>query len=434
MQVASAADVSTAVKTLTMNVYGDGPACKFAIKSGGHTPYAGANDIDGGITLDLSLLNDTTLSADRTYISLGPGSTWLNAYQNLDGTGMAFPGGRCGDAGVGGLTLGGGISFFAPRVGLVADNVINYEVVLASGDVVNANLTSNSDLFMALKGGSSNFGIVTRFDIKALATSDLWGGGIMNPATENVTSAVLSAMYSFTESNHNDPFAAYGNIFTYGNNTNMIINSLVHTNATAHPEIFSEIESIMPQLDNSLRIITLSDLTSEGSSFLPRGYRDLMATVTFVNNLDVMQAVQNATLEIYNSVASVPDMQWIYSYEPLPSFFTQASTERGGNMLGLNRTQDNLIVMMLSPRWQSADYDAVMYNASVAWVDTLTQLTAALGFGSSFVYLNYADSFQNPLGSYGTDSVAFMKHVAREYDPDQVFQELVPGGFKISQA
>lgn len=40
------------------------------------------------------------------------------------------------------------------------------QVVLASGRIVNANLTSYPDLFAALKGGSSNFGIVTSFDLK----------------------------------------------------------------------------------------------------------------------------------------------------------------------------------------------------------------------------------------------------------------------------
>ena len=40
------------------------------------------------------------------------------------------------------------------------------QVVLASGQIVNANSTSHPQLFAALKGGSSNFGIVTGFDMK----------------------------------------------------------------------------------------------------------------------------------------------------------------------------------------------------------------------------------------------------------------------------
>ncbi len=47
-------------------------------------------------------------------------------------------------------------------------------------------------------------------------------------------------------------------------------------------------------------------------------------------------------------------------------------------------------------------------------------------------YLNYADKSQDPLASYGAANIKFLKHVAGEYDPEQVFQKLCPGGFKIS--
>jgi FAD/FMN-containing dehydrogenase len=52
-----------------------------------------------------------------------------------------------GDVGVGGLTLGGGLSFLSTQYGLVCDNIENYEVILADASIVNANTTSNTDLF-----------------------------------------------------------------------------------------------------------------------------------------------------------------------------------------------------------------------------------------------------------------------------------------------
>lgn len=36
--------------------------------------------------------------------------------------------------------------------------VVNYEVVLSNASIVNANATSNTDLFWALKGGGDQFG------------------------------------------------------------------------------------------------------------------------------------------------------------------------------------------------------------------------------------------------------------------------------------
>lgn len=51
--------------------------------------------------------------------------------------------------------------------GFARDNVLNMEVVLASGESVNANASHHADLFAALKGGQNNFGIVTRSDLRS---------------------------------------------------------------------------------------------------------------------------------------------------------------------------------------------------------------------------------------------------------------------------
>ena len=66
-------------------------------------------------------------------------------------------GGRIPSVGVGGLILGGGFFHFSGEYGLAADNVKNFEAVLADGRVVNANAQQHTDLFWALKGGGPNF-------------------------------------------------------------------------------------------------------------------------------------------------------------------------------------------------------------------------------------------------------------------------------------
>ncbi|KAK3066594.1 hypothetical protein LTR53_017003, partial [Teratosphaeriaceae sp. CCFEE 6253] len=165
VQPNNAEEVSEALTVLIAGYGGNKSACPFAIKSGGHTPTPGGNDINVGITLDLRRINETILAADNQSVILGVGSTWLSVYTRLNNTGVAVPGGRYGLVGVGGIALGGGLSFVSPKVGWVTDSIINFEVVLASAEIVNANRTSNSDLFLALKGGSSNFGIVTRMKI-----------------------------------------------------------------------------------------------------------------------------------------------------------------------------------------------------------------------------------------------------------------------------
>lgn len=61
---------------------------------------------------------------------MGAGASWLDVYKYLDPYGVTVAGGRNGAVGVGGLTLGGGISYFAPRVGWTCDTVSNFEVSL----------------------------------------------------------------------------------------------------------------------------------------------------------------------------------------------------------------------------------------------------------------------------------------------------------------
>ena len=73
-------------------------------------------------------LKTVTVNSDGTVASVGSGASWLDVYLYLDALGLSVAGGRNGAVGVGGLTLGGGISYFAPRVGWACDNVVNLEV------------------------------------------------------------------------------------------------------------------------------------------------------------------------------------------------------------------------------------------------------------------------------------------------------------------
>lgn len=143
-----------------------------AIRSGGHGGD-NQNSIENGVTIDLTHLNSTTYDAATNIASVGTGARWGDVYSALDEVGVSVTGGRQGIVGVGGLLLGGGVGWTTPRTGFGCDSVVNYEVVLASGLIVNANASVHSDLWRALKGGSSNFGIVTRFDIEAFPAKNL---------------------------------------------------------------------------------------------------------------------------------------------------------------------------------------------------------------------------------------------------------------------
>ncbi len=69
-------------------------------------------------------------------------------------------------------------------------------MVLADGSVVEANASTNPDLFRVLKGGGNNFGIVTRFDMVTFEAKDIWDGTHVVPSSE--VYAVIPAFIDFT--------------------------------------------------------------------------------------------------------------------------------------------------------------------------------------------------------------------------------------------
>ena len=124
----------------------------------------------------MSNLTTLSISADHSTVSIGPSHRWGEVYSYLQTYDRSVAGGRLAPVGVPGLLLAGGINFYGNQHGFSADMVFRYEVVLANGQIVYATKDTNSDLFWALKGGSSNFGIVTRFDMTTVPSKGIWAG------------------------------------------------------------------------------------------------------------------------------------------------------------------------------------------------------------------------------------------------------------------
>lgn len=97
----NAQDVASAVKALVQLHDGGNriSRCRFAVRSGGHTSWAGASNVEGGAVLDLRLLNAVELSADRKTVAVGVGATWGSVYEVLDPLGLSVNGGRASTPG-----------------------------------------------------------------------------------------------------------------------------------------------------------------------------------------------------------------------------------------------------------------------------------------------------------------------------------------------
>jgi FAD/FMN-containing dehydrogenase len=70
----------------------------------------------------------------------------------------------------------GGLSLYSTRHGFACDSITSYTLITASGETVIATSTDSPDLFISLKGGLNNFGIVTAFTMKTIPIKKIWGG------------------------------------------------------------------------------------------------------------------------------------------------------------------------------------------------------------------------------------------------------------------
>jgi FAD/FMN-containing dehydrogenase len=111
-----------------------------------------------------------------------------------------------------------------------------HQIVLADGSIVQANPSTNPDLFWALKGGGSNFGIVTSFDFHTVPIKNIWfQSSIYGPDQAH---ALLDAFAAFQKVD--DPKASV--ILSLSPTLGTV--GLVYAAPVAHPAAFDAFYSV----------------------------------------------------------------------------------------------------------------------------------------------------------------------------------------------
>lgn len=226
-------------------------------------------------------MDSAHLADDRSRVSLGSGLTWGRAYDRFNSSNIGFPGGVCEDVGVGGPSLGGGQSLFQAKRGWAVDNIISYEMVLASGKIVHASQKSYPDLFKALKGGNTNFGIVTRVELAAFELDDIWGGEVLvslngpQASRSEMLDRISRATVDFVENNNKDLDTGLQVATAYlsGNKGQLVDLALSNTAGVENAAAAQPFLKMPNQVRNAARRTKVADFVHEVSKFVPKGFR-----------------------------------------------------------------------------------------------------------------------------------------------------------------
>jgi FAD/FMN-containing dehydrogenase len=137
-----------------------------SIKAGGHN-VAGNAVNDGGLVIDLSGMRGVHVDAASQTVRVQGGATLGDLDRETQLFGLAVPAGVVSTTGVAGLTLHGGAGHLRRKYGLSIDNLLSVDIVTADGLMRRASATEDEDLFWAVRGAGSNFGVVTSFEFRA---------------------------------------------------------------------------------------------------------------------------------------------------------------------------------------------------------------------------------------------------------------------------
>ncbi|KAI9676693.1 MAG: hypothetical protein M1822_008256 [Bathelium mastoideum] len=443
----SAEEVSYAVRILNNHT-----SVQYALKSGGHNANFGFSSVNQGILISFRPnLADTTIGVDGSTADIGPGSRWDEALTVLDQYGKAVVGGRLGHVGVGGYVLGGGLSFLTSQYGFAADNLVNVECVLANGSIINANRTSNSDIFYAMQGGGNQFGIVTKFTLKTFDIGQVWGGTKTYAGSDYKT--LLGATANFTQ-NFTDPKAAVivTNDFTLDDLASIIVIFYFYDGPTPPAGIFDEFDQVTP-LSSNVSTQSYPSLLTGNNAYSLSGLRYQIREGTYPNlpydNMTSFYDYHYTSFQqqAFAHQATSLDIQiFSFAIQPIPVVLKQASADAGGNRLGLDATNGDNIFMEYDVSWLNPDCDTLCPGYIETMVDSIKSYQQSTFGGMSPTNYKSGDiswSSYNPIfpndgmfdqqvyQSFGNSTYQQLKTIQQRWDPQGFFSQR-QGGFKFS--
>src|SRR4051794_35256291 len=144
----------------------------------------GEGALDDVVLLRTSAMRGVAVDAAARLVTVEAGALWEDVVQAVAPHGLTALHGSSPDVGVVGYSLGGGMGWYARKLGLQTNSVTGAEVVTADGDVLWADAEHHSELFWALRGGGGNFGVVTRLQFRVYDFATTYGGMLVWDAAD----------------------------------------------------------------------------------------------------------------------------------------------------------------------------------------------------------------------------------------------------------
>ena len=380
-----------------------------SVRGGGHD-WAG-RALCGGIVIDLTAMNDVTLSPDYRAARISGGARASDVLAVTDPRGLAVVTGSCSSVGMTGLTLGGDYGSLTGCFGLALDNLLGAEVVLADGRIVTASLNNEQELFWALRGGGGNFGVVTSMRHRTHYLPSVHSGMLLFPFAE--ARAVLEACIDIMATAPEELAIQLGLV---GGPDGLPLVMVVPT--WCGPPAQGEAR-LAPFLGLGTLVVSTLVATSYGSSlekfdpFFATGQRVFMATC-WLPTLD-RQAI-DVFIRAMATAASPGCAIITHVFRGAASRVPVATTA-----FGLRR--DHVLVEILASFTDRSEPRDEHWNRR--WTQATLRAFDGITLPGGYPNLLAKDEVERAAKSYGVNAGRLIK-AKQHYDPDNIFNSTIP--------
>lgn len=384
-----------------------------SVRGAGHN-IAGHAACDGGLMISLARMRGVRVDPGTKRVVVEPGATLGDVDAATQVHGLAVPTGINSTTGIAGLTLGGGVGWLGRTYGLTIDNLESVEIVLASGERVEASGTEHPDLFWAVRGGGGNFGIVTSFTFTAHRVGpEVLSGLIVHPISD--APEVLRGYREFAASAPDGatvwvvlrkaPPLPFLPEEVHG--TEVLVLAAFYAGDMEEGErVFAALRGLGTPIADVIGPHTFSGWQQAFDPLLTPGARNYWKSHDF-------EALEDGLIDtVLAAVSALPDPQteiFIGQLGGVQSRIPEKSTAYRGRRAAF--------LMNVHGRWDDPAKD----DDCVAWCRGV--FDQAAGFAMESAYVNFLTEEEGPrLASAYGDGWNRLRQIKKRYDPDNRFR------------
>lgn len=306
-------------------------------------------------------------------------------------------------------------------------------MILANGAPVKASVDQNPDLYWALRGGGNNFGIVHTFNMNTIPfAGEMWAGS--RTYTEDQFPAVLDACTNMIASAADDPLANFYLVWVIAGGVKLAVPAVWHEGPEGGDAPSFDEWNAIPAVDDTTRVRNVVEWGRETLEDTPYGLREVFYMMTIKADRDVHHFAME---KYFEEALAVTDIEGFFANlvtQGINVPQAQQMAKNGGNALNIDPEDGPIYILQVCIRWDNAEDDDAVYRVASNILEATKAEALKRGVENDYLYMNYASAYQDVISSYGAENRARLKEIARRYDPQQVFQKLQPGYFKLDRA